>query len=500
VPGFNHQPWCTCGWCSGGYRGGPITGGRPASPVNREVKVERNSLTISAPWAWEATPEFRSLDSYTIPNASCPECGVQVFFFKSPYNGRVFFDSLGPPWPKHPCMDNAAERHATHGEVPLGSGVRSGRESSWLREGWRPYLVNEHQALSNVQDGWQLRGVRNGEALVLYIISPGWHKAALVHAKRNISGGFRISAAVPAEDGDLHEVATDAYESVLELLSHEASKTLRVVPPLASTLTSPGPPSPVGAQFSNLRSGMAQHATNVQASLGWRTFELETIDRLPGGSDGWRIRGTWFNTIKVLHFRAEKWGTATQILARREDPDRFSLSVRIRTENGEDDVVTVDAFERRESIEEMEPSHLLRLVKQIEQRLKADQNAGSSVTLIVGATSSLILLALAERLSIEPIPSDAPLDASPTELTSHLDLLAWAAKFRLNGPVLLDGSKVLPELAKHVNPMWALAMLSVGRQLVAAWPGRYIDETITLTVGGVDFAYPVGTLSVWTAD
>ena len=37
---------------------------------------------------------------------SCPACGEPVYFYKSPYNGRVFFDSLGHPWPKHPCTDN----------------------------------------------------------------------------------------------------------------------------------------------------------------------------------------------------------------------------------------------------------------------------------------------------------------------------------------------------------------------------------------------------------
>src|SRR5260221_9367601 len=46
------------------------------------------------------------LGSFTIPNASCPVCGASVFFYQSPHNGRVFFDELGPPWPKHPCTDN----------------------------------------------------------------------------------------------------------------------------------------------------------------------------------------------------------------------------------------------------------------------------------------------------------------------------------------------------------------------------------------------------------
>jgi hypothetical protein len=39
------------------------------------------------------------------PNAKCPVCGVGVFFYANEHGSRVFFDDLGPPWPKHPCTD-----------------------------------------------------------------------------------------------------------------------------------------------------------------------------------------------------------------------------------------------------------------------------------------------------------------------------------------------------------------------------------------------------------
>ncbi len=44
-------------------------------------------------------------DSYLVPNASCPVCGEAVFFYQSPHGGRVFFDDVGWPWPKHGCTD-----------------------------------------------------------------------------------------------------------------------------------------------------------------------------------------------------------------------------------------------------------------------------------------------------------------------------------------------------------------------------------------------------------
>lgn len=37
------------------------------------------------------------------PNAECPVCRMPVFFYQNEYGSRVFFDELGPPWPKHPC-------------------------------------------------------------------------------------------------------------------------------------------------------------------------------------------------------------------------------------------------------------------------------------------------------------------------------------------------------------------------------------------------------------
>lgn len=47
---------------------------------------------------------FDEVDSYLNPNARCPKCNKPVYFYKSPYNGRVFFDDVGWPWPKHGCF------------------------------------------------------------------------------------------------------------------------------------------------------------------------------------------------------------------------------------------------------------------------------------------------------------------------------------------------------------------------------------------------------------
>lgn len=48
------------------------------------------------------------------PNARCPVCGESVFYYQNEHGSRVFFDELGPPWPKHPCTDlSISGRHGT---------------------------------------------------------------------------------------------------------------------------------------------------------------------------------------------------------------------------------------------------------------------------------------------------------------------------------------------------------------------------------------------------
>lgn len=44
-------------------------------------------------------------DSVTHPTV-CPVCGAFVFFHTNGDGDAVFFDDLGPPWPKHPCLSS----------------------------------------------------------------------------------------------------------------------------------------------------------------------------------------------------------------------------------------------------------------------------------------------------------------------------------------------------------------------------------------------------------
>lgn len=98
---YNHPYGCTCGFGGEGHKG------------NRGNFEDEDSFTFqngeSGPYLpiAERHSKLKKAFSFTIPNAKCPVCGDSVFFYQNEYGSRVFFDELGPPWPKHPCTDNS---------------------------------------------------------------------------------------------------------------------------------------------------------------------------------------------------------------------------------------------------------------------------------------------------------------------------------------------------------------------------------------------------------
>lgn len=91
LPGYNHYPWCTCGWCTGGGGGG---GNFQLSTVDSaRERLRHHGVT-----------GFTSC--FVNPNARCPICRQAVYFYANSYGSRVYFNELGPPWPKHECTDN----------------------------------------------------------------------------------------------------------------------------------------------------------------------------------------------------------------------------------------------------------------------------------------------------------------------------------------------------------------------------------------------------------
>jgi hypothetical protein len=120
--GNNHSPNCQCGW-GGVFYGLGLT--------------ETKSI-------WQRQ------DSYTNPNARCPRCRASVYFYQSPYGGKVYFDEMGPPWPKHPCTDSF-NASISNQDSSVGSKYLTAPELSPLR----PLIAKEpgwfHTFCSNIK-------------------------------------------------------------------------------------------------------------------------------------------------------------------------------------------------------------------------------------------------------------------------------------------------------------------------------------------------------------
>lgn len=92
---WNHPPGCNCGWGGENYGSYPTTPLPTADDWKRDTarnKLERLNV--------------RSYSTcYVVPNAACPVCGQSVYFYANEHGSRVYFNELGPPWPKHGCTD-----------------------------------------------------------------------------------------------------------------------------------------------------------------------------------------------------------------------------------------------------------------------------------------------------------------------------------------------------------------------------------------------------------
>jgi hypothetical protein len=83
---WNHPSNCKCGWGGEGHLG------------RREAGLPQ------AKYFFAQEPK-----SFTIPNVICRHCGSKVFYYENSHGSKVFFDHLGPPWPKHSCKQTPGE-------------------------------------------------------------------------------------------------------------------------------------------------------------------------------------------------------------------------------------------------------------------------------------------------------------------------------------------------------------------------------------------------------
>lgn len=84
----------------------------------------------------------------------CPKCGRACFFYQNAKGSKVFFDSFGPPWPKHEC------------------GKEPSAELSWQTEGFEPIHVLDASPDSDRQMlSLKFKVLRSGKGYTLELIN-----------------------------------------------------------------------------------------------------------------------------------------------------------------------------------------------------------------------------------------------------------------------------------------------------------------------------------------
>ena len=133
---MNHPPGCNCGWGGGWHGGGYGSSGGYSSfsstTLNPSRDFHRRYSPSPASFIYKSIRNMHAKvlgGAWTEPNAICPECCQGVYFIKTENGGSIYFDELGPPWPKHVCTKNSEKIIPT-----------SDRESRWDKQGWKPLL------------------------------------------------------------------------------------------------------------------------------------------------------------------------------------------------------------------------------------------------------------------------------------------------------------------------------------------------------------------------
>lgn len=83
---------------------------------------------------------------FTGPNATCPECRKAVFYIPFKAGGGAYFDTFGPPWPKHPCTNNPPQYspYTISGKPKLRS-----LPTTLEKDGWFPFIARNVERLAS---------------------------------------------------------------------------------------------------------------------------------------------------------------------------------------------------------------------------------------------------------------------------------------------------------------------------------------------------------------
>ena len=173
---------CRCGWGGDGHLG-------------QRWRTE-TPLELHEKYAIEAR-------GYTRPNSKCPVCNASVFYYESPFGGRVFFESMGPPWPKHPCTDSTNQSKQTKrspGSV-VGSQLGERVKPQWQFDKWLPFICDSVVSVKPYQILFEIQGYFQDQRLTLFVAEKRLSPRAPFQIKKSRSGEYNLSTLIWDESG-----------------------------------------------------------------------------------------------------------------------------------------------------------------------------------------------------------------------------------------------------------------------------------------------------------
>lgn len=211
---WNHPPNCTCGWGGDGHSGHPSAGARTllASPTPYVLRFgSYPGLALS------------NYAGYCTPNANCPVCDQPVFFYQSPEGGRVFFDELGPPWPKHPCTDQSGSRSTT--STTSSNAARTEPKSTgsyqWEVDEWEP-LVDVKISKTSSPRVCAISGFARNGRVASYVPHDHLSGAAPWLVRRRQSGQYQFSTLIISRTRkvDLIGIQLNGFTKLIEAANY----------------------------------------------------------------------------------------------------------------------------------------------------------------------------------------------------------------------------------------------------------------------------------------
>ncbi|MCG8037104.1 MAG: hypothetical protein JAZ19_08700 [Candidatus Thiodiazotropha taylori] len=121
----------------------------------------------------------------------------------------MFFDELGPPWPKHPCTDNSSIPKNI-GYSTSSSVQKPSKKYGWEMNGWTPFIIRSVSRIDKISQ--KIKGILGEEEITLYTKSILKHHGqvniisaeCISHARK--AGGNKYKISLVTTSGNTMEI------------------------------------------------------------------------------------------------------------------------------------------------------------------------------------------------------------------------------------------------------------------------------------------------------